>query len=155
MSNPPAKLPQHVSYRLLVEIAKVAPPENPVEYIQKRLLTYREIKEADDNVLKQITYALNWAKEFSFEETKVELTPEEKKAILALSEKLAGSTCEPDAVQTMIFDTAKSLGLKPAVFFRSLYLVLLGMERGPRLGPYVADAGCGKIAEKLKVAAEA
>jgi len=154
LTHPPTKPPQHVSYRLLVEIAKVAPRDDPVEYIQKRLLTYQEIKEVDEDVLKLINYALNWAKEFSLEEAKVELTPEEKRAILALAEKLAPSQCDPDAVQTMIFDTAKSLGLKPATFFRALYLVILGMERGPRLGPYVADAGCDKIAEKLRTAAQ-
>jgi lysyl-tRNA synthetase, class I len=154
LAHPSERPPQHVSYRLLVEIAKVAPPDNPVEYIQKRLITYREIKEVDEDVLKMINYALNWAREYSLEEAKVKLTPEEKKAIFALSEQLSPSQCEPDAVQTMIFDTAKSLGLKPATFFRALYLVLLGMEKGPRLGPYVADAGCDKIAEKLRTAAQ-
>jgi lysyl-tRNA synthetase, class I len=154
LRKPAATAPQHVSYRLLVELAKVAPADNPVEYIQKRLIAYHEIREIDETVKKLIGYALNWAKEFSLEETKVELTPLEKKAVLTLSQRLIDNPCNPENVQTLIFDTAKSLDLKPAALFKTLYQVLLGVDRGPRLGPYVVDNGCEKVAEKLKIAAE-
>ncbi len=153
LSRPPANSPQHVSYRLLVELAKVAPPDNPVEYMEKKLQAYQTIREVDEDIRKKIGYALNWAREFSLDETKIELAPNEKKAVLTLSSGLDSLT-DPKAIQTRIFETAKSTGLEPAAFFRILYLSLLGVEKGPRLGPYIVDAGPQKIADKLRKAAE-
>ena len=43
LSNPPKAASQHIPYRLLLELARVAPPDNPVEYIEKRLQDYREL----------------------------------------------------------------------------------------------------------------
>jgi lysyl-tRNA synthetase, class I len=149
LSSPASSPPQHVSYRLLVELAKVAPPENPVDYIEKRLLAYRAVKSIDEGVKERIKYALNWSKEFSLEETKIELTPEEKKGIQELGSKL-DTLSDPNAIQTLIFDTARSSGLESSAFFRVLYLSLLGVERGPRLGPYIVDAGPQNVAEKLR-----
>ncbi len=109
------------------------------------------IRELDDDIGRKIGYALNWAREFSLEETKVESAPEEKKGILALASSL-DSMMDPDKIQALIFDTARSSGLQPQAFFKVLYRVLLGLERGPRLGPYIVDNGAEKIAEKLKKA---
>lgn len=152
LSKPPNILPQHVAYRLLVELAKVAPPSNTAEYVAKRLLDYRAIRVMDEDVRKRIGYALNWAREFSLEEeTTVELTPAEKGAVLALSSKL-DSLKDPKDIQNLIFETAKNAGLEPPTFFRALYQVLLGVERGPRLGPYIVDVGPQRISEKLSKA---
>lgn len=150
LKNPPKSIPQHVSYRLLVDIAKVAPPENALDYAEKKLLAYRVINSIDDAVIQKIDYALNWAKEFSLEEAKIELSENEKDTVKTFSELLLTSECDPDKVQTLIFETAKSSGLKPAAFFRVLYLCLLGAERGPKLGPYIADTGCERTSEKLR-----
>src|SRR5207253_2608010 len=78
LSKPPAAPSQHIPYRLLVELAKVAPPDNPVEYIEKRLQDYRAIKQVDEAVERKISYALNWAKEFPSEELSMEIGAKEK-----------------------------------------------------------------------------
>lgn len=153
LSEPPATPSQHASYRLLVELAKVAPSTNAEEYVEKRLLAYRAVREIDAQVKKRIGYALNWAGEFSLEETTVELSPEERKAVLTLSSKL-DSLSDPQEIQTLIFETARSAGFEPPIFFKILYQILLGVERGPRLGPYIIDVGPRKISEKLAKAAE-
>lgn len=151
LSSPPASVLQHVSYRLIVELAKVAPADNPVEYIEKRLTTYRAVRSIDEQIRKKIEYALNWSKEFSLEETKVELTAGERRAILTFSSNL-DSLSDPNAVQTLAFDTARTAGIEPSSFFRAIYLSLLGVERGPRLGPYIVDLGSQTVAEKLRKA---
>jgi lysyl-tRNA synthetase class 1 len=154
LSRPPQTMPQHVSYRLLVDLANVAPQDNPVEFIEKRLLDYRVVREITEEVRKRIGYALNWAREFSLQETIVELTPAERKAVLELSSKLLEIPCEPETVQNLIFDISKSIDPKPGPFFRVLYLTLLGVEKGPKLGPYIVDVGCRTTSEKLKKARE-
>jgi lysyl-tRNA synthetase class 1 len=45
---------------------------------------------------------------------------------------------------------ARSNGIEPKDFFKLLYAILLGAERGPRLGPYIIDVGKDKVVEMLK-----
>jgi len=153
LSKPSAVPTQHVPYRLLVELAKVAPADNSEEYLEKRLITYRVIREIDDSVRKRISYALNWAKEYSLTETQIELDQVEKMAILQFSSKVVALS-DPQEIQALIFDTARSSKLEPSDFFKDLYLALLGVEKGPRLGPYILDVGPQKIAERLRHVAE-
>jgi lysyl-tRNA synthetase class 1 len=58
---------------------------------------------------------------------------------------------ESDAktLQTSIFEIARRNGLEPKQFFTLLYKILVGAERGPRLGPYIIDVGKEKVAEIL------
>jgi lysyl-tRNA synthetase, class I len=149
LSRPPTFLSQHISYRLLVELASVAPPVDPEGYIAKRLIDYRAVKEVDLGVKEKIRYALNWAKEFTLPREGVEMGPKERKAVLTISEKISNMT-DPDLIQAAIFETARSNGMEPQELFRLLYKCLIGTERGPRLGPYILDMGPKKVAQKLK-----
>ena len=76
------------------------------------------------------------------------INEKERKAIVDLSPKLVTAS-DPQAIQALIFDTARANGLEPSDFFKVLYRALLGVERGPRLGPYISDVGPLKVAEKL------
>lgn len=149
MSKPPGSPAQHVPYRLLVELASVAPTDNTEEYVAKRLIDYRAARQIDDQLRQRIRYAINWSKEFALEETTIELSAEEKKIISEIASKVS-SLNDPQAIQTAIFDSARSKGLEPSTMFRLLYRVLLGVEKGPRLGPYILDAGPAKVAERLR-----
>jgi lysyl-tRNA synthetase class 1 len=53
-------------------------------------------------------------------------------------------------LQSEIFEIAKRNGIEPAQFFKALYKVLLGSERGPRLGPYIVDLGKDRVKETLE-----
>ena len=147
----PPEPAQHVPYSLLVQLAGVAPEENHAQYIAKRLVDYRVARKIDDSLLQKIEYAYRWAREFSLAETHVELTEGERNALEDLSSKLNGQR-DPQMIQTLIFDTARSHGIEPPDFFRVLYKVLIGAERGPRLGPYIVDIGTQKVAGKLREA---
>ena len=144
---------QHIPYRLLVELASVAPEENAEEYISKRLIDYGAIKHVDSEVDRRIALARNWAKEFSLPETSVELSEVEKNAILELSSCL-GAMKDPQENQALIFNTSRSLKIEPSALFRALYRLLLGTDRGPRLGTYIHDIGSAKVSEKLRHAIE-
>lgn len=144
---------QHIPYRLLVELASVAPEQNAEEYISKRLIDYRAIKNVDSDVDRRIALARNWEKEFSLPETRVRLSEEEKNAILQLSSSV-GAMNDPQEIQALIFNTARSLKIEPSELFRALYRLLLGTDRGPRLGPYIHDIGSARVSEKLRHAIE-
>ncbi len=149
LSNPPKATSQHVPYRQLVELAMVAPKENAEEYVAKRVIDYRQAKEIDENLKQRIRFALNWAKEFTLSQEKIELNENERQAFKDLASTIS-SLEDPQVIQSTIFDTARAHGLDPPQLFRVVYLCLFGVERGPRLGPYIRDIGPSKIAQKLK-----
>lgn len=149
LSKPPTSPSQHVPYRLLVQLASVAPVENAEEYIAKRLREYRAIKDIDEKTRQRIKYALNWQKEFTLPSEQVEMSEIERQTVLDLASKIEEQK-DPSAIQTTIFDTARSHGLEPPQLFGVLYRMLLGTERGPRLGPYIVDIGATNVAHKLR-----
>ncbi len=153
LANPPPFPSQHVPYRMLVELASVAPLEKPEDYVAKRLVDYKAVKEVTNDVRQRIRYALNWSKEFILEEDQVQMTDKQREAVLDLASKIEHEK-DQQVIQTMIFDLARSHGLEPSEFFSALYRSLLGVDRGPRLGPYIVDLGPAKVARKLKDIAE-
>jgi len=75
---------------------------------------------------------------------KVVLTDVEKKCVSELAQYLTNNI-DQKTLQSEIFEIAKRNGIEPSQFFKTLYRVLLGSERGPRLGPYVIDIGKDRI----------
>lgn len=98
----------------------------------------------------RIEYGLNWIRDFEeIKETDVPLTSEEKKAISELLAQLEGEV-DADKIQNAIFNTAKTNGIQPGAFFRTLYKVLMGAPQGPRLGPYVLTMGKQNVIAALR-----
>ncbi|MEM3455046.1 MAG: lysine--tRNA ligase [Candidatus Micrarchaeia archaeon] len=53
------------------------------------------------------------------------------------------------AIHNLVFDTAKSLGIEPKDFFKTLYTALIGKDRGPKLGKLIHAIGPGKVKKML------
>ena len=70
----------------------------------------------------------------------VELTSAEREAVKDLAERIKAAE-SPEEVQSAIFEAARSHGIEVKNFFKKLYLMFLGRDRGPRLGPYLWDLG--------------
>jgi len=142
--KPPSKPSAHAPYNLLIFLAKMAPKDCATEFITEKLQSYGYLQKnqpLDDDLLRRIEYAFNWARDFEeIKETDVSLTAEEKHAVADLITVL-GTEDAPDAIQNAIFNAAKSHGLQPSTFFRVLYKILMGAQQGPRLGPYVLAMG--------------
>ena len=147
----PSKMPTHVPYRLLLQLASVAPEENYVDFIKKRLISYG-YKDIDESVEEKIKLAYNMAKDkVTVQEIKVELSEVEREAVKRLVEVLKTER-DGNAIQNAIYNIAKSLGIKPADFFKKLYNIILGTDSGPRLGFYIADVGPERVAKVLEKA---
>jgi lysyl-tRNA synthetase class 1 len=65
------------------------------------------------------------------------------------------SAKDADEVQGAAFNAIRANGIQPGEFFPAVYGLLLGAEKGPRLGPYVMDSGPGAVADKLEKLAAA
>ncbi|MBM3898030.1 MAG: lysine--tRNA ligase [Thaumarchaeota archaeon] len=143
LSQPQISL--HVPYRLLVQLVAVAPPDDLAGYVERKLASYGMLKQIDEPLKVKIALARKWAEDFSkLERKKVVLTDVEKKCVSELAQYLTNNI-DQKTLQSEIFEIAKRNGIEPSQFFKTLYRVLLGSERGPRLGPYVIDIGKDRI----------
>lgn len=151
--KPPTKASAHVPYNLLAFLAKMAPKDNPDEFLIEKLQSYgylQKNQQLDADLKKRIEYAFNWVSDFEeIKETSTTLTAEEKKAIATLVEVLITEE-DPDKIQNAIFNAAKNNTIKPGAFFRTLYTVLMGAPQGPRLGPYVLAMGRQNVISALQ-----
>lgn len=148
--NPPEKISVHLPYRLLVELAEIAPENNSQEYVLKKLVEYQYIKETDENIIERINLGINWSRDFkSYNITDIKLNETEKNALLQLISLLENNS-EPEIIQSEVFEIAKKYNIKPRLFFQLIYRILLGSDKGPRLGKYIIDADKTTIITKLK-----
>jgi lysyl-tRNA synthetase class 1 len=151
--DPPEEPSVHVPYNLMAFLVKMAPKECLKEFVTEKLLRYgylQKNQEAAVSLARRIEYALNWIGDFEeIKETTASLTNEEKETIKTLIEVLKIEDA-PDKIQNAIFTAAKSNGLKPGKFFRTLYSILLGASQGPRLGPYILAMGKQNVIAALR-----
>lgn len=148
--KPPSRPSTHIPYRLLTQLASIAPPEDKAGYILRKLMRYGIVREATPDIEERIKLAINWAEDFkTIEQAKPTLTPNEEKAIRELITFIKTSR-SPEEIQSEIFQAARRNGIKPPEFFKTLYKILIGSDRGPRLGPYIVDIGIEKAVEQLQ-----
>jgi len=152
--KPPKEPSVHIPYRLLVNLARVAPEGREEEYIREKLSEYGYLKRGARGLEERIRYALNWVRDFEEPVRKpVELSAEEAEAVRRLIGELRRGRGADD-YQSAVFKVARSLGLSPRRFFRTLYLILLGEPQGPRFGPYVEAIGVENAIGELERALE-
>ena len=148
--KPPSELKIHVPYNLLVYLALIAPKDTKVEYIKTKLREYQYVKDSLEVEDLRIQYAIHWAEDFEeVEKTTINLNSKETDAIKELITVLERET-QSDNIQGAIFHTARKYGLKPKRFFMILYQVLIGIPRGPKLGPYIVDIGTKNVMKRLE-----
>ncbi|MEM4243365.1 MAG: lysine--tRNA ligase [Candidatus Bathyarchaeia archaeon] len=151
--KPPAKPSVHVPYNLLTFLVKMAPKERLTEFVAEKLQSYGYLQKnqpIDAELARRIEYAVNWTRDFEeIRETAVSLKIEEQNALATLLKALETED-DPGKIQNAIFNAAKSNGLKPGDFFKTLYMILLGTPQGPRLGPYVLAMGKQNVISALQ-----
>ncbi len=148
--NPPRTKRDHVPYRLLVQLASVAPEEGVEDYVVKRLKSYGMVQKDSEDLLTRIRWAHKWAKREGAESKRAfEFTRAVARSLAEFAEKVVD--CKSgEEVQGLAFDVIKKNKLTPTDFFPAIYSVLVGSERGPRLGPYVIDVGMKQVAQRIR-----
>jgi lysyl-tRNA synthetase class 1 len=80
---------------------------------------------------------------------KVTLSGEERIFLSKLAENLAKIKWEAKTLHNAIYEVAKGLSLSPPIAFKAVYKVLLGKEKGPRLGYFLASLKRSFIIERF------
>ena len=146
--NPPKESSTHVNYRLLIELSKIFKEERS-QRVMKKLLDYGVIKESKPEIEKIIELAGNYADEFDQQEkTEIDIDDLTKKALGELTTALDAQE-EPEDIQNTIYQIAKSNDVQPRDFFKTLYQIILGTSRGPKIGPFISDIGRQKVAKTI------
>ncbi len=153
--NPPKRPGLKINYNVLANIAKVIPIKEKVEVMENMLAKTGHIEKMskeDKNILKKrVAYASNWIEVMGkgISSGKIQVSDKEKKALEALS-SLLGKEMEAEKIQTLVFETAKKYGIDAAQFFKLLYSMILGIDRGPRLGNLIEAIGQEKTVKILE-----
>ena len=140
-------------YRLLVQQASVAPAGGLAEFVLKRLDSYGMVREGSAALSARIGWASKWAKRGGERVADIPHLPQGVRRALEQFANALADAEDGDAVQNAAFEALKNNGLKPSEFFPAVYAILLGSDRGPRLGPYVIDAGRDVVSRALLRAA--
>jgi len=151
--NPPKEPEAHIPYKVLVNLAKVAPPGNEFEFIKTKLEQYNYLEETCKGVDERIQRALNWVADVESQEpaSSVEINNTQKEALKTVIEELKKAKNEEE-YQASIFNAAKAHGLKARELFPIVYQILLGQPNGPRFGPYVGLVGKDSVIKELEKA---
>ena len=86
------------------------------------------------------------------DEELVSLTDEERAAVVALREEIRDTLCEHDekSMQERVYEIAEEAGVDKKRFFAVMYQVLIGKERGPRLGGFLLTIGRERLLQILE-----
>lgn len=155
--KPPKDADLLIPYSVITGIAKILPEKDQLDFTMEKLseFGYLNGKTSDSGkkiISQKLELAKNWITDFERPQMlKLEVKGENKKAIQDLIDVIH-KTNDGEKLQNEIFEVAKRNNLKPMALFRAVYRILLGSDRGPRLGPYVIERGKDEVIAKLKKA---
>jgi len=155
------EMPLRVPYSFAAQLAGMMNPKDNFSEILEVMKKTEHIpkkisKEEKETLLLEFTRARAWVETYSqeqlitfvenidvnnFSEYKELFT----KAITAIKENDS-----PDKIQQRIYELAKELNLEMKEAFKAFYLVLIGKERGPRLGTLIIALGKDKVIKRLE-----
>lgn len=139
----------HVPYRLLAQLASMAPEGAAEEFVLKRLATYGMVSDRSEDLSMRIAWASKWGRRGGRPAVETpQLSTSARKAVAEFAKAMVEAK-DADGIQNAAFEALKRNGLKPGEFFPAVYGILLGSDRGPRLGPYVVDAGQASVSKAL------
>ena len=153
-SSSPSK---HVPYRLLVQQALLFSADaERIDRIYGRLAKYGIAAEKNAIMTNKIRLASNWADDQGLQNdrrSELDLTQKDKNALRELIQALRefkgkeNNNDSPKILQSRIFDISRrnEVGIKE--FFTILYRILVGADRGPRIGNYVLDLGIDRTCD--------
>lgn len=168
----PREEPFALSYRHAAFLAQISPAEGRLAWCLRRLrdtgILARDLTDFEEaRVARRVAQARNWVDRHAPEnqvvllgdltpEVASQLTAEDRAALRAFSETAAGIPWSEDALKEAMVLLTKSgkLPVDTPRFFRDLYLVLLGRERGPRAAPFLAVLERKWVVDRLRAAAK-
>lgn len=135
----------------LVNAISVTDPDQLIEYLG-RSFGHDRIRQNEAFVRELLEKAIHYYEDFILPTREVPELTEQEWEMVDQFDRLIETTDEIDAIQSGVFDIAKSRGMAPKDFFKVMYGVLLGASHGPRIGGFVKLVGKERIHELIQAA---
>ncbi|MBI4044283.1 MAG: lysine--tRNA ligase [Candidatus Diapherotrites archaeon] len=165
LSKPPVKMPVQVSFSFAVFLSQLVDPAEDFEKILGILSSTGHVKGSlpvsGKKALKaRFLRAKKWVEKYAPVGQRVgfvekldsavllKIRPEVRALFSVLAEKI-GKIESADEVQKAVFELSKSSGVEPKELFEAMYLVLIGANRGPKIGSLVFALGKDKTVKRL------
>ena len=170
-SAPPKEAPFQLSYRHAAFLAQISPREKRLEWCLRRLrdtgMLTRDLSEPERaRVERRIRQAGTWVDAYVpenrvvllerlDERVRAQLDDRDRTALRMYADRASGIAWSEDAIKESMVGLTKGgeLPVDTPRFFRDLYLVLLGTERGPRAAPFLAVLQKEWVVRRLRDAA--
>ena len=157
------KMPYQLPYRHLVTVAQIGQNWDDVKSILLRTRQIpRDLKKEDEEKLEQRTQNVRyWLENFAPEMVKFEVKKEfpnikleenQKKFLLTLSKMLSSNEWVPENIHNAIYDASEKEGMKIKDAFKTVYLIILGQEKGPRAGYFLSNLDKAFVLKRVKEA---
>ena len=153
--QPPDSPGAHVGYMLAAKLAAIYKKDDDRQRrVIEKLIEYGTIKESSRDVEMLVDLAGRYADEFESApsddtDAKLDLDDASRRVLLEIAGML-DSADSSDAIQTGIYEAAKSCGLRPRDVFATIYVIILGSRAGPRIGPLIYDMGAAQVARIIR-----
>jgi len=82
-------------------------------------------------------------------ETRDMLNDEQREYLTALAKSLETVAWDGESVQDVVFNLSKELGLKPRDAFGAIYISMLGRQKGPRAGFFLASMDRDRVVARF------
>ncbi|GEM_PF-79789 len=159
----PKTLPTRIPYQFASLISQYYTEQKKVLELLKNMnmLKTGSTKQDEEAALKRIELAKNWINLYAAEEAKIKLkeniTEDVREQLTnnqmnALKDLVKGmdKDLKEEELHNLFWKISEKNDLKPQEFFKVVYLVLLGKERGPKLAPFILTIGKEKISNILE-----
>lgn len=150
-----------VSFRHLIMLVQIYPTESQLLAALQRS-GYGE-ETLSDYLLNQVTVANAWLEKYGPDQVKFHLLPENSPITLNEQEKNLSKTFletmtdiewTPEGIHNSVHEIIKNQGLEPKAGFAVFYRILIGKERGPRLGYFLSNFDRDSLKKRLEFAAK-
>ena len=156
--RPPKSGGVMIPYSVVTELAKILPEKDYEDFAIERLTEFGYLGNSSSDserrsAMRMVEFGRKWINDFEKPQMlDVAVKGEENRAAIRELIDAINEINEADALQNEIFEIAKRNNIKTVAMFRAVYRILLGADRGPRLGAYILERGKAEVIEKLKSA---
>lgn len=158
----PAHLPRKVAYRHLVTVCQIAPDVEGVERILRRTGELTGTLSGDDRagLADRVAHVRTWLGRFAPDDVRFQVQdalpdrpfpPEEREFLADLAAALAPAEWTGQAIHDAVYEAKGDRA--PATAFKALYQAILGQDRGPRAGFFLASLERDWVLARLREAA--
>lgn len=159
--RPDLKEPDKISFRHLTTLVQIYPGENDLLRALKKAGYERD--QITSELREEIKAVKNWLGLYAPESMKFRLLPEFEKTALSDQDKMIASEFlgkiddvdwEAGKIHQAVYDLIQSLGIKPQEGFSAFYRILIGRDRGPRLGYFLSNLDRDFVKKRIQSSLE-